>query len=75
MEADEARKALAPPICERIHNHSYMVIVTKIIARSMPYPRRGSWDVDEPAPARLGRCRRRRDAPKQNWGAFNNTSP
>ena len=52
-EADEGRKALAQSICERIDNDSYMVIVTEMIAKNTPYPRRGSWDVDEPAPARL----------------------
>jgi hypothetical protein len=28
-----------------------MVIVTEMVARSSPYPRRGKWGVDEPAPA------------------------
>jgi hypothetical protein len=50
-ERDEARKALAQSICDKIDNGSYMVIVTDIIARTTPYPRRGKWGVDEPVPA------------------------
>jgi hypothetical protein len=50
-EADEARGELARSICEKIDNASYMVIVTEMIARTTPYPRRGEWGVDEAVPA------------------------
>ena len=50
-ERDKARRALARSICEKIDNDSYMVIVTEMIATTTPYPRRGEWGVDEPAPA------------------------
>ncbi len=50
-EADEARAELAKSICNKIDNNSYMVIVTEMVARSTPYPRRGKWGVDEPVPA------------------------
>ena len=50
-EADEARAELAKSICNKIDNDSYMVIVTEMVARSTPYPRRGKWGVDEPVPA------------------------
>ena len=52
-EADEARRELARSICDQIDNDSYMVIVTEMIATTTPYPRRGAWGVDEPAPAEL----------------------
>jgi len=50
-EADEARDALARSICDKIDNDAYMVIVTEMIAKTTPYPRRGHWGVDEPIPA------------------------
>ena len=50
-EADEARDALARSICDKIDNDAYMVIVTEMIAKTTPYPRRGHWGVDEPVPA------------------------
>lgn len=50
-ERDEARRALAQSICEKIDNDSYVVIVTELIARTTPYPRLGQWGVDEPVPA------------------------
>jgi hypothetical protein len=50
-ERDKARDALTRSICDRIDNDSYMVIVTEMVARSTPYPRRGKWGVDEPAAA------------------------
>ena len=40
-------------ICDRIDNDSYMVIVTEMIARTTPYPRRGHWGVDETVPAEV----------------------
>jgi hypothetical protein len=52
-EADEARDELTRAICDRLDNDSYMVIVTEMIALSTPYPRRGTWGVDEPIPARV----------------------
>jgi hypothetical protein len=50
-ERDKARDALTRAICDRIDNDSYMVIVTEMVARSTPYPRRGKWGIDEPVPA------------------------
>ena len=55
-EADEARKALAQSICEKIDNDSYMVIVTELIVRTTPYPQLGQWGVDEPTPATVPRA-------------------
>jgi hypothetical protein len=52
-ERDKARDALTRSICDRIDNDSYMVIVTEMVARSTPYPRRGKWGVDEPVPANV----------------------
>ena len=49
--ADEARDALARAICDKIDNDAYMVIVTEMIAKGTPYPRRGHWGRDEPVPA------------------------
>jgi len=51
VEADEARDALAKSICDKIDNDAYMVIVTEMIAKTTPYPRRGHWGRDEPVPA------------------------
>jgi len=52
-EADEARDELTRNICDKIDNDAYMVIVTEMVALSTPYPRRGTWGVDEPTPARV----------------------
>ena len=57
-EADEARDALARSICDKIDNDAYMVIVTEMIAKTTPYPRRGKWGVDEPVPAVVPRAPR-----------------
>ena len=58
VEADEARDALAKSICDKIDNDAYMVIVTEMIAKTTPYPRRGKWGVDEPVPAVVPRAPR-----------------
>lgn len=50
-ERDKARGELARTICDKIDNDAYMVIVTEMVATMTPYPRRGKWDRDEPAPA------------------------
>ena len=50
-ERDKARGELARTICDKIDNDAFMVVVTEMVATMTPYPRRGKWGRDEPAPA------------------------
>jgi hypothetical protein len=51
LDTHEGQSKLAELICRQIDNDSRMVIQTEFVG--FPHQRLGTWDVDEPAPARV----------------------